>query len=294
VPQNVPKAVLSATPSMLGVARLKPGVSLARGNANVDVVLQRLDAANPGGKTGRSGLLVSIQDDVVGNSRTSLWLLLASVGVVLLIACVNVSNLLVARAVDRQKEMAVRSALGAGRGAVLRQLTVEAALLSGVASLAGFTLGRWALRGLQVLPPPSVPLPDNIPLDGTVLAFTIGVAVLVAVACGIAPALKIARPDLSRVLQSGGRRSSGGAARTRDMLVVAEIALSAALLAVAGLLIQSMLALQRVDIGFDETNVFSLQFRLPLESGSRLATAREAWRSQRGSRWWSCDTRRPR
>jgi putative ABC transport system permease protein len=269
VPPNVPKAVLNAAPSMLSVARLKPGVSLASGNANVDVVLQRLDAANPGGKTGRSGLLVSIQDDVVGNSRTSLWLLLASVGVVLLIACVNVSNLLVARAVDRQKEMAVRSALGAGRGAVLRQLTVEAALLSVVASLAGFGLGRWALRGLQVLPPPSVPIPDNIPLDGAVLAFTIGVAGLVAVACGIAPALKISRPDLSRVLQSGGRRSSGGAARTRDMLVVAEIALSAALLAVAGLLIQSMLALQRVDVGFDGSNVFSLQFRLPVAKYSK-------------------------
>jgi hypothetical protein len=96
-----------------------------------------------------------------------------------------------------------------------------------------------------------------------------GVAGLVAVACGIAPALKISRPDLSRVLQSGGRRSSGGAARTRDMLVVAEIALSAALLAVAGLLIQSMLALQRVDVGFDGSNVFSLQFRLPVAKYSK-------------------------
>ena len=246
VPPNVPKAALYAQPSMLSIARLKSGVSAATANANLDVVMQRLDAANPAGRTGRSSLIVSAQDDIVGNSRTSLLLLLASVGVVLLIACVNVSNLLVARAVDRQKEMALRAALGAGRLAVFRQLSVEAALLSVVASLAGLGLGRWALQALQTLPPPSVPIPENIPLDGSVLAFTIAVAVVVAVACGFAPALKISRPDLSRVLQAGGRRSSGGATRTRDTLVVAEIALSAALLAVAGLLIQSMLALQRV------------------------------------------------
>jgi putative ABC transport system permease protein len=264
VPPNVPRAVLNASPSILGIARLRSGVPLALATANLDVVMQRLDAANPAGRTGRSGLLVAAQDDVVGSSRASLLLLLASVGVVLLIACVNVSNLLVARAVDRQKEMAVRAALGAGRLAVFRQLSVEAALLSIVSSLAGFGLGRWALRGLQALPPPSVPIPDNIPLDGSVLAFTIAVAMVVAVACGFAPALKISRPDLSRALQAGGRRASGGAARTRDTLVVAEIALSAALLAVAALLIQSMFALQRVDVGFDSANVFTLQFRLPV------------------------------
>jgi predicted permease len=269
VPIGVPAAVVNASPSMLAVTRLKAGVTLKAANAGLAIASHRLDAANPKTQVGRSAFVMSAQDDIVGDSRTPLLLLLASVGVVLLIACVNVSNLLVARAMDRQKEMAVRSALGASRSAVLRQLAVEAALLAAVAAASGLVLGRWALSGLDTLRPASVPIPDQIPLDGAVLAFTIVVGVAVALLCGVAPALKISRPDLSRVLQAGGRRSSGGAARTRDVLVVAEIALSVALLAVAGLLIQSMLALQRVNVGFDSSNVFTLQFRLPASKYSR-------------------------
>jgi len=140
---------------------------------------------------------------------------------------------------------------------------VEAALMAAAAAALGFGLGRWALRGLTVLQPPSVPIPTNVPLDWTVLLFTGGVAIAVATLCALAPALKTARPDISRVLAAGARRASGTGRRTRDVLMVVEMAMSVALVAVSALLIQSLLAVQNVPIGFDKTNVFTLQFRLP-------------------------------
>jgi putative ABC transport system permease protein len=265
----VPGGIEHAGPGMLGVTRLKPDVTLAAANANLAVVSSRLLAANPKAQAGRTAEVISAQESMVGDSRTPLLLLLASVGVVLLIACVNVSNLLVARAVDRQREIALRSALGASRWAVLRQLAVEATLLAAVSAALGLVIGRWALQGLTWLRPPSVPIPDQIPLDGRVLLFTLGVGAVVALLCGLAPALRITQPDVSRVLQAGGRRTTGGTRVTRDALVVAEIALSVALLAVSGLLIHSMLSLQRVTIGFDDSNVFTLQFRLPTSKYAR-------------------------
>jgi putative ABC transport system permease protein len=258
----VPGGLAKAGPAMLAVGRLKEGVTPQMANANLDVVSARLLAADPQAQKGRSMHAMLAQESIVGDSRVPLLLLLASVGVVLLIACVNVSNLLVARAIDRQKEIALRSALGAGRWAVLRQLAVEAALLAAVASSLGLLIGRWALQGLQWLRPPSVPIPDVIPLDGRVLLFTVVVGGVVALLCGLAPALRISRTDLSNVLQAG-RRTTGTARVTRDALVVAEIALSVALIAVSALLVQSMLALQQVSVGFDSANVFTLQLRLP-------------------------------
>jgi predicted permease len=265
----VPGGVANAGPGMLGVTRLKPGVTVTAANANLAVVSSRLLAANPKAQTGRTAEVVSAQESVVGDSRTPLLLLLASVGVVLLIACVNVSNLLVARAVDRQREIALRSALGASRWIVIRQLAVEAALLAIVSAALGLVLGRWSLQGLTWLKPPSVPIPDHIPLDASVLLFTLGVGATVALLCGLAPALRLTQPDLNRVLQSGGRRTTGGARVTRDVLVVAEIALSVALIAISGLLIHSMLSLRGVGVGFDSSNVFTLQFRLPTSKYSR-------------------------
>src|SRR5262249_49358602 len=157
---------------------------------------------------------------VVGTSRTALLLLLASVAVVLLIACVNVSHLLLARAIDRQKEIALRAALGASRGVVARQLTVEAAMLALAATAGGVLLARWSLGALVGLQPASVPIPTHVPLDRTVLLFTGGVAVVVAMLCGVAPALKSSRLDLSRVLQAGFRRASASGRRTRDVLTI--------------------------------------------------------------------------
>jgi len=258
-----PRGLVRAGPVMLGIGRVKTGVTQAAAGADLDLVGRRLLAADPKTQQGRSLILESAHDTVVGASTPALLLLFASVGVVLLIACVNVSHLLLARAMDRQKEIALRAALGASRGAVTRQLAVEAALVAATSAVSGFLLGRWALSGLAFLRPPSVPIPAQVPLDWTVFLFTGAVAIGVAVLCGLAPALKTSRPDLSRVLQAGARRASGSGRRTRDVLIVAEIAMSVALVAVSALLIQSLLAVQNAPIGFDASNVFTLQFRLP-------------------------------
>ena len=268
-----PHGLQAAGPVMLGVARLKQGVSVARATSDLDVIRRRIDAAGAeprasasAGFTAQAGRTLEAEpvlEAIVGTARPALLLLLASVGVVLLIACVNVSQLLLARAVDREKEIALRAALGASRGAVTRQLIVEAALLAVVASAAGFVLGRWALVGIATLKPASVSIPANMPLDARMLLFTGGVALLTAMVCGLAPALRVARPDLSRVLQAGSRRATGAGRRTRDVLMVAEIALSVTLVTVSALLIQSLMAVQRAPLGFDPSHVFTLQFRLP-------------------------------
>jgi putative ABC transport system permease protein len=264
-----PKGLYAAGPVMVGVGRLKPGISVASANADFDIISKRLQAEDPKGQAGRAIVGELAQETVVGSSRPALLLLFASVGVVLLIACVNVSHLLLARAIDRQKEIALRAALGASRAAVTRQLGVEAVLMALVATAAGLMLGRWALTGLSWLRPPSVPIPEQVPLDGSVLLFTGAVALLVATLCGLAPAVRTARPDISRVLQAGFRRASGAGRRTRDILAVVEMAMSVALVAVSALLIQSLLAVQQVPLGFDPANVFTLQFRLPQTKYSR-------------------------
>ncbi len=248
---------------MLGVARLKPKVDLKTASADLDTIARRLLAEDPKMQAGRSIFLESAQESVVGTSRPALLLLLASVGVVLLIACLNVGHLLLARAVDRQKEIALRAALGASRGAVTRQLAVEAALLAVIATAIGLGLGRWALSALAVIQPRGVPIPQVVPLDVTVLAFTGVVTIVVTMVCALAPAVRAARPDPARVLQAGFRRASSSGRRTRDALVVTEMAMSVALVAVSALLIQSLLAVQRVPLGFDPDHVFTLQFRLP-------------------------------
>jgi len=258
-----PNGLTGAGPVMLSVARIKAGVDSATATAELDVIGKRLLAANPNAQAGRTIQSELAQEGIVGSSRPALVLLLASVGVVLLIACINVSNLLLARAIDRQKEIALRAALGASRTAVLRQLTIEASLMAVTATAAGLVAGYWALQGLSWLQPPSVPIPAHVPLDSTVLLFTAGTAVAVAMLCGVVPAIRASRPDISRVLQAGSRRASGDGHRTRDVLMVAEIALSVALVALSALLVQSLLAMQHVPLGFDPSNVFTLQFRLP-------------------------------
>jgi len=268
-----PNGLAAAGPVMLGVARLAPGATVARAASDLDLIQKRLaaDGSQPAASgpsftaaSGRTLFVEPAQESVVGTSRPALMLLFAAVGVVLLIACVNVSQLLLARAVDRDREIALRAALGASRGAVTRQLTVEALLLAFVASIVGLGLGRFAIAGLAWLrPPASVPIPTDLPFDAVVLLFNGAVALAVALVCGLAPAVRAARPDLARTLQAGFRRASGTGRRTRDTFMVVEMAMSVALVAVSALLIQSLLAVQQAPLGFDASNVFTLQFRLP-------------------------------
>ena len=259
-----PRGLDAAGPVMLGIARLTPGVSIARAEADLEVIRRRLLADDPQPQAGRTLVAEPAQEAVAGASRPALFLLFAAVGVVLLIACVNVSQLLLARAVDREKEIALRAALGASRATVARQLTVEAALLAAASAAAGLLVGRGALASLAWLRPPStVPIPEHLPLDGAVLLFSGLVAVLVATLCALVPAFRTGRPDLARVLQAGFRRASSGGRRTRDVFMVVEMALSVALVAVSALLIESLVAVQRAPLGFDPSNVFTLEFRLP-------------------------------
>jgi len=262
-PPGVPRATLNASPSMVGLARLARGSQVAAANAALDVISRRIGASSPpGAQHGRTTFTLLAHDDLVGEARTPLLLLLASVGCVLLIACLNISNLLLARAVDRQREIALRAALGASRAAVVRQLALEALLLAAVATTAGLVIGRWTLRALVSMKPASVSMPDAIPLDGHVLLFALAVAAFCAIVSGLAPALRALRSDLVGGLQ-GGRRTTGGGSRVRDGFVVAQIALCLGLTTVSALLTQSLLAQQRVSVGFDVHNVFTLQFRLP-------------------------------
>ncbi len=252
------------TVSMLSVGRLKESATMATAQADLEVIARRLQTLFPQTNTNRTIIAESAHESIIGQSRTALFLLLGAVGAVLLIACLNVSNLLLARAIDRQREIALRAALGASRLAVTRQLIVEAGLLAVVSTTAGLLIGRWALDALTMLPrPQGVPIPQQIALDTTVLLFTIGTAIVVALVCGLAPAVRTSRPDLSRVLQAGFRRGSATGSRTRDILAAVEVALSVTLVAICGLLVQSLLAVQRAPLGFDPSNVFTLEFRLP-------------------------------
>jgi putative ABC transport system permease protein len=251
-------------PALIGVARMKPTVTLAAANRNLEVVAKQLQAAYPATEAGKSVSAESVRDTIVGTSRQTLLLLLACVAAVLLIACVNVSNLLLARAVDREREVALRAALGASRFVVARQLLVEAALLTVVSSGVGLVAGRWALQTLVWLRPQNVPIPDRIAMDGAVLAFAVAVSAVVAFVCGVAPAIRTSRVDLTSILQAGSRRATGTGGRTREALVVVELALSVALLATAGLLGRSLIAVQQAPIGFDPSHVLTLQFRLPV------------------------------
>jgi putative ABC transport system permease protein len=260
-PAGVPRATLNATPSMIGLGRLARGARVDTANAALDVVSRRLEAANPRAQKGRTAFALGAHDDLVGEARTPLFLLLASVGCVLLIACLNIGNLLLARAVDRQKEIALRAALGASRGAVARQLAVEATMLAAAAAALGLVIGQWTLRALVSMRPAGVSMPASMPMDSRVLLFTLGSAALCAIVCGLAPALRALRANLVSGLQ--GRRATGGSRLVRDGFVVVQVALCVSLIAVSGLLVESMLALQRVRVGFDTQNVFTLQFRLP-------------------------------
>lgn len=264
-----------AGPALIGVARLRPGVTLSAANQELDAVSRRLQAEFPDTESGKSTSAVSVQETIVGASRQTLLLLLACVGAVLLIACVNVSNLLLARAVDRQREIALRAALGASRFAVARQLLAEAGLLTLASSVVGLLAGRWSLQTLAWLRPPNVPIPDRIPMDASVLVFAVGVSAFVAILCGVAPAIRTSRFDLTSALQAGVRRSTGTGGRTRETLVVVELAVSVALVATSGLLARSLVAVQHVPIGFDPAHVLTLQFRLPpARSGSKGDVAR--------------------
>jgi predicted permease len=246
-------------------ARLKPGVSIAKAQAEIDAISARLNRKFPAQDNGWSARLAPLQDQLVGNAKTPLLVLLGSVGLVLLIACANVSNLLLARATSRAREIAVRIALGAGRLRIVRQLMAESAVLGLLGGAAGVLLAYWGVHGLSSLVPDSFTQLHAITVDTWVLAFAFALAVLASILFGLAPALFAADSSLTSTLKENTARGGEGGGRrlTRGVLAVAEIALATVVLVAAGLLGRSFLTLTSVNPGFDPNHVVKAEVDLP-------------------------------
>jgi len=249
------------------VGRLKPGVTLPEARAEMTAIAGRLEREYPEANPGVGITMLPLQEDLVGDVRTPLLVLLGAVACVLLIACGNVANLLLARGVGRQREVAVRVALGAARWRVVRQFFAENLLLAALGGLAGLLAGLWSFAALTSLLPADLPRADDVRLDGTVLAFTVAVSMLAGLVFGLLPALNASRADLADALRE--RVVAGAGRRLRNGLVVAEMALAMTLLVGAGLLVVSFTRLQAVPPGFDPSRVLASSIVLP---SSRYAT----------------------
>lgn len=247
------------------VTRLKPGVSLAQAQTEMETINQRLAQNYVDTNSGWSVRLIELRESLVGELRTSLLILLGAVAFVLLIACANVANLLLARAAYRQKEIALRTALGASRLRVIRQLLTESVLLSVVSGVLGLALSLWLIKLLLAITPANTPRMNEIGIDWRVFAFTFAVTILAGILFGLFPALQTSRPNLNQTLKDSGQRGSetGGRNRVGSFLIVSEIALSFILLAGAGLLIKSFLHLREMNPGFNPDNVLAMRLTLP-------------------------------
>ncbi len=253
-------------------AKLKPGMSVGRAQADMNVLAARMKRDYPQNYPPNGGLTVSVVpliNQVVGDVRLALYVLLGAVGLVLLIACGNVANLLLSRAAVRQKEMAIRAAVGASRERIVRQLLTEAVLLSALGGLLGLTLAVAAVKVLGRFGPANIPRLTEIAIDGRVLAFTFAISLVTGVVFGLVPALRASRLDLNDVLREGGRGGVGTSAfglghhQLRRMLIAGEVALSLVLLIGAGLLVRSYERITSASPGFDPTNVLSFRLALP-------------------------------
>jgi predicted permease len=246
-----------------GVARLKRDVELAQAQAEMDAISARLAREFPhtDGR-GWEAVVIPMQEEIVGNSRTMLLMLLGGVGLVLLIACANVGNLLFTRALSRRKEIAIRFALGAARGRVFQQLLTEALLLAAAGGALGLLLAYGTLTSASTLLASQVPRAEEISIDGRVLLFAVGVSMLTGMLAGTLPAVRAGRSDLNDALKEGGRSDGAIGVGTRRLLIVCEVALSLVLLMGAGVMIQSLLALRYGATGFDPNNVLTMRVRL--------------------------------
>ena len=251
------------------VARLKDGVTVDRAVAELRTIHARLSDEVPQYNKNYTAEVLPLRDQFFGNVRRPLWLMLGAVGFVLLIACANVANLLLSLATAREKEIAVRAALGARRLRIVRQLLTESLLLALVGSALGLAFAWFGIKALVLISPKDLDSLQSVGLNVTVLLWTLGVSLLTGIVFGLAPALHISRLNLNDSLKEGGKSESGqgsGSRRLRSALVVSEIALAVVLLASAGLLIKSFIRLQQVDRGFDTNNVLTMVVRVP---GSR-------------------------
>ncbi|HLQ78170.1 MAG TPA: ABC transporter permease, partial [Terriglobia bacterium] len=246
-----------------GIGRLKSGVTIEQARADMSTVTNNLAAAFPDANKGTGAKLIPLKQWMIGNVGSILGILLASVGFVLLIACVNVANLLLARSTGRTREFAVRAALGASQRRVVRQLLTESLLLAFASGTLGLILAALGTRAALSILPAALPRAEDIGVDTRVLLFTLAISLLAGVLFGLVPALKMSKPNVQETLKEGGRGVSGGRHRMQGILVVAELAMALVLLAGSGLMIRSLARLWRIDPGFNAHNVMTVGLSLP-------------------------------
>jgi putative ABC transport system permease protein len=245
-------------------ARLKPGVTLARARAEMDTVAARLEQQYANENSGHGVNVFTLDEEVIGDVRPALFILLAAVGLVLLIACANVANLYLARTAERRREISIRTALGAGTGRLVRQLLTEGLLVSLLGGAAGVGLAAWGVRALVAANPGNLPRLRDIRIDGEVLFFTLAISLFTGLLLALAPALYSSRIGLGEALKEGGRggNESRGRSRVRSLLVVSEIALALMLAIGAGLMLASFDRLSGIHPGFDAANVLTIDVAL--------------------------------
>jgi len=245
------------------VGRIKPGTDVTKAQAELETIAHRLEGAYPQANAGWGAVIRPLQEVLVGDVRTSLVMLLAAVGLVLLIACANAGNLMFTRALARRKEIAIRSALGAGRGRVFQQLLIEAVTLAVAGGAMGLAFAYASLSAAAALLADQIPRADEIAIDARVLVFVGAVSVVTGLLAGVLPALRAGRGDLNGALKEGGRGDAAVGVRTRRLLIVGEVALSLVLLMGAGVMVQSLRALRGADPGFQPDHVLTMQVIVP-------------------------------
>ncbi|MBA2527760.1 MAG: ABC transporter permease [Pyrinomonadaceae bacterium] len=260
----------SAALGLHGIGRLKPGVTIEQGQADLDRVMRDLAAAYPETNKGNGAKVSPLKERMIGDIGPILWMLFGAVGFVLLIACVNVSNLLLARSTGRTREFAIRAALGAGRWRLLRQSLTESILLAVTGGALGLVVASWGTHAALAVLPTTLPRAAEVELDSRVLIFTVAISLLTGILSGLAPALKTSKWRLSETLKEGGRGSSSARGRAQGVMVAVEMALAVVLLIGAGLMIRSLAALWNVDPGFRPDNV--LTFGLSLSPSMKTAS----------------------
>ena len=265
-------------PGVICIARLKPGVSILEARSAISAVQARLDQMYPDTDRGLGTDVMPLKPLIVGDVAGTLFLLLGAVAVLLLIACANVANLLLSRSTVRTREFAIRSALGANRVRVLRQLLTESILLSLAGGILGLAVARGGLKAVLAMIAGDLPRSDNISLNGSVLLFALGISMLVGILFGLAPALRTWGFDLQASLKKGTSGSGKGHHRTQNILVIGQIALTMMLLAAAGLLFRTIHDLWEVNPGFAAQNLIAFKVGVPPSAANSPSNARTAYR----------------